>query len=114
MPLPLTLALLASIAVLTVSVLPGDSRAVRAVPERVQKAMHVAAYAVVAALWSWTLGLSEMEPPGRTALAVGLATGLGALIEYLQRYRPGRYGTWADVARNAVGAVIGAVAAWWI
>jgi VanZ family protein len=80
-------------------------------PERLQKAMHLFAYGVLAALWFWTLTGSPLGPLARGALAVALATALGALVELIQRYRPGRYGTWGDVILNATGAVLGAAAA---
>jgi VanZ family protein len=112
--LPLILVILGGALVLVASVLPGDSPAVRAVPERLQKAMHLLAYGVLAALWSWTLAGSPLGPLWRGALAAALATALGALVELIQRYRPGRYGTWGDVVLNATGAVLGTAAVGWL
>lgn len=40
-----------------------------------------------------------------------VATGFGALMEYLQKYRPGRTPSIADGLINACGAALGAVAA---
>jgi VanZ family protein len=114
MPLALTLALLTAGLILLVSVLPGDARIVRAVPRQLQKALHLLAYAALAALWSTALAPTGLGPLARGGVAAGLATALGALIEYVQRFRPGRYGTWADVALNAGGALLGAAAAGWV
>jgi VanZ family protein len=112
--LSLSLALLATAVVVGLSMLPGSAVIIRVVPKRVQKAMHVVAYAILAALWSGTFLFLGLEPLRRCALAAGLAGSMGALLEYIQRYRPGRYSSWSDVARNALGAVVGAAITWWI
>jgi len=112
--LSLILALLATAVICLLSVLPGSAPTIQAVPEGVQKAMHLVAYAVLAALWSSTLvplGLAALD---RSVLAWGLAVSIGGLLELVQRYRPGRYGSWSDVARNAAGATIGTAIIWWI
>ncbi len=72
----------------------------------VQKALHVAAYAVLAILWVWTL--EPIEPHVlKTALAFSASVGLGAALEWHQVRVPGRHGTMLDVVLNAVGAAVG-------
>jgi len=112
--LSLILALLTTAVVVLLSVLPGSAPIIQAVPEGVQKAMHLVAYAVLAALWSWTLVPLGQAPLDRSVLALGLAVSIGGLLELVQRYRPGRYGSWSDVIRNAAGAAVGTAITWWI
>lgn len=105
----LVLALMAAIALL--SLVPGSSTVVSRCPEAVQKLGHVAFYAALGAAWVPTLGGALPD----AAAAWLLATAFGAVMEGLQRCRPGRVGSWSDVLRNALGAaggVVLVVAAW--
>lgn len=72
----------------------------------VQKAMHVVCYALLTMLWMWTL-TSVASIRLRAALAVLLAVGLGAVLEWYQTQVPGRVGSALDVALNIVGAALG-------
>ena len=92
---------------------PGDSVYVwmlAATPTLLQKILHVFVYAFLTLLWAWTLaGLEWMFL--RLSSAVTLAVTFGALMEWLQTQVPGRFGTLYDVMLNAVGAMIGLLAA---
>lgn len=74
-----------------------------------QKAMHVATYAILAALWMWSLETIESRFV-RAAIALAATVGLGAVLEWCQTMVPGRFGTAADVFLNFIGAVVGLVA----
>jgi len=112
----ITLAFVAVIVVLSVT--PGKSQAgdsmfvwlVVHTPTPVQKAMHIACYAAIAALWVWTLEAVESNAL-RLSLALALAIGLGGVLEWYQTMVPGRFGTVVDVVLNAVGAAAGLVLA---
>ena len=72
----------------------------------VQKVMHVAIYATLAALWMWTLaGIGHLRI--RLALSLVLTLGLGIALEWFQTMIPGRYGTIIDVILNAIGTIVG-------
>ena len=110
--LPLALLLMALVAAL--SLMPGSSEPVRSSPRALQKAGHVALYAVVAALWVPVLRSGGMALASAAVAAWGLATGFGALMELGQRWCPGRVAAWTDVARNATGSALGVLAAAWL
>ena len=76
-------------------------------PRRIQKAMHVLLYSVLA----W-LCFAALEPLDVTLLLHGvlaftIAAGFGAFNERYQTRVPGRYGSLGDVLLNSVGAVLG-------
>ena len=75
-----------------------------------QKVLHVVTYALLGALWMWTLaGIGSA--PARIALSLLLALGLGIALEWYQTTVPGRFGTITDILLNAIGAVLGLVIA---
>ncbi len=75
-------------------------------PTVMQKLMHVAVYASLAFLLTWSL--ESIEPrPLRLAIALLLAISLGAGLEWYQTSVPGRFGTLLDVLLNAGGALLG-------
>ena len=76
----------------------------------IQKAMHVAVYAVLAMLWMWTLESVESRVI-RVVLTLVVCVGLGAMLEWHQTRIPGRFGTVADVVLNVVGVIAGLIAA---
>lgn len=79
-------------------------------PTPIQKLMHLLVYAALAALWVWTLRGGRRNR--RTfLLALALAFGEGALLEWAQVAIPGRFGTLVDVLINAAGAACGLLAA---
>ena len=79
-------------------------------PTLMQKLMHVAVYASLAFLLAWSL--ESIGPrPVRLAIALVLAIGLGAGLEWYQTSVPGRFGTLLDVLLNAGGAVLGLLVA---
>jgi len=76
----------------------------------IQKAMHVAAYAVLAILWMWTLaGVESIYV--RSALSLVLALSIGIALEWYQTTVPGRFGSISDVFLNAAGVLFGLIAA---
>ena len=72
----------------------------------IQKAMHVAVYALLAVLWMWTLASVESRV-ARIAVTLLVTVGLGAMLEWHQTRVPGRFGTVADVILNVIGAIAG-------
>ena len=76
----------------------------------IQKAMHVAVYALLAMLWMWTLDSIESRAI-RIVLTLIACVGLGAILEWHQTRVPGRFGTVADVVLNVIGAIAGLIAA---
>ena len=79
-------------------------------PAPLQKLMHGVAYATLTLLWMWTL--EKIDPvPLRMALAFTLSVGIGAVLEWYQTSVPGRFGTLTDAILNAVGSIVGLIAA---
>ena len=76
----------------------------------VQKLLHVVIYAVLAALWMWTLA-GIASTPARLALSLALTLALGVVLEWYQTTVPGRYGTITDILLNMLGTVLGLLAA---
>ena len=79
----------------------------------IQKAMHVAVYALLAVLWMWTLDSVESRAI-RVAVTLAVCVGLGAVLEWHQTQVPGRFGTVADVVLNVIGAILGLIAAFFL
>lgn len=73
-------------------------------PSTLQKSLHVVFYAGLACLWVWTI-----RAPAAIRLGAGfcIAVATGALLEWLQIYVPGRFGSLLDVIINTVGALVG-------
>jgi len=71
------------------------------IPPIVQKAGHVAAYAFLAAAWSWALASSAWGTPLRIFT---LCVFYGAANEVNQIFVPGRTASVLDVPIDAVGA----------
>ncbi len=100
--------------VVILSVTPGHGKSddsgfvwlVAVTPPTVQKILHLIVYAMLAALWAWTLAGIESRPL-RFALAFILTVGLGGILEWYQTQVPGRFGTLGDVLLNALGAAAG-------
>ena len=107
------IAVIVALSVLPGRAQPGDSAFVWLVsmtPAPLQKLMHGVAYAAVALLWMWTL--EKMNPmPLRMALTFTLSVGIGAVLEWYQTSVPGRFGTLSDAILNAVGSLVGLIAA---
>jgi glycopeptide antibiotics resistance protein len=75
-----------------------------------QKILHIVTYAILTALWMWTLaGVTSTQ--ARVALTLALAMGLGIALEWFQTTVPGRYGTITDILLNSLGVALGIVAA---
>ena len=70
-------------------------------PAAVQNLLHVPAYALLSWLWSRT--------GARTQVAVALSSGYAIFEEIYQTTVPGRYGSWTDLAFDAVGIASGIV-----
>ena len=105
----LAIALAALIAYL--SLVPGDSRAVRWMPPWLQNAGHVGCYAGLSFLCFLALAPAVHADLTRAATAFVIATGFGVLMEWLQGSSPGRHASLLDASRNAAGALIGVVTA---
>ena len=92
---------------------PGDSMfswIVINTAKPMQKAMHVAVYALRAMLWVRTLESVESRSI-RVVLALVACISLGAVLEWHQTRVPGRFGTVADVILNVIGTIVGLIAA---
>ncbi len=104
--------------VVVLSVTPGRYQAgdsvfvwlVANTPTPLQKIMHVAVYMALALLLMWALETVESRT-SRIAWTLVLTFSLGAVLEWYQTMVPGRFGTIVDVLLNAVGAIVGLVAA---
>ncbi len=100
------------------SAAPGRSQAgdsvfvwlIAATPSLLQKILHVCVYAALTILWAWSLE-SLQSNLARLILAMTLAVGFGALMEWHQTTVPGRFGTIFDVMLNAAGALAGLILA---
>jgi VanZ family protein len=78
-------------------------------PELVSIAGHFTVYAVLAmALW-WGLGIAEMPPGRRLALAFTGALLYGLSDEWHQSFVPGRDTSMFDIVVDAAGALCGLV-----
>jgi len=92
---------------------PGDSVFVWIVaktPTLIQKALHLCLYCMLTLLWAWTLEAIQSKLH-RLVIAVCIAVCFGAAMEWFQTRIPGRFGTIYDIGLNAVGALLGLVAA---
>jgi hypothetical protein len=92
---------------------PGDSVFIWLVaktPTLLQKALHICLYGVLTLLWVWALDAVQSRLY-RLVIAVTVAVLFGAALEWYQTRVPGRFGTLADVALNAAGALLGLCAA---
>ena len=107
--LVISLALSATIVVL--SLLHGSAWIVRTTPRPLQKLLHVAFYAALMA--SVLMAQSSFHgDPRFTPLLVGIgAIGLGAMLQWLQGFQPGRFARISDVALDTLGVIVG-VALW--
>jgi hypothetical protein len=79
------------------------------------KWVHAASYAAIAGLAVW--GRRARGAADGVAVLVGVVlvvAAFGASIEAVQLFVPGRTASGGDVLANAVGAVVGVVAALWI
>ncbi len=87
----------------------GADAAIDSTPMRqfINNMLHVPAYGVLAALWIIVLwGRLGCRAP---LAGAGLAAAYGGVLEVLQFWVPGRYGGWADVGLNCLGAVLAAL-----
>ena len=75
-----------------------------------QKILHVVTYAVLGALWMWTLA-GVASRPASIALSLSLAFIIGIALEWYQTTVPGRYGSVTDILLNSLGAALGIVIA---
>lgn len=79
-------------------------------PTLIQKILHVCFYGVLALLLAWTLDDIHSKTY-RFLIVLVIAVGFGAVMEWCQTKVPGRYATLYDVGLDAVGAVLGLLAA---
>lgn len=71
------------------------------------KVLHAAAFIVGAVVWIRTIGLSRrFSFWGAAAAGSGAALMLGAAIEYLQSFVPGRMADVRDLASDVVGILL--------
>lgn len=104
--IPLVITVVLSVAYVYLGVQPRAPKLLRRVPDVVA---HAGAYAVLGC--SATL-VGRMLALARPAIwGAAYATAHGALLEGLQELAPRRRAQWRDVLADAVGAVVGAVAA---
>lgn len=79
-------------------------------PKLLQKTMHLLVYASMTCLLAWSLeGVTRIWL--RLAIAFLLAVSIGVALEWFQTRVPGRFGTLFDIILNAIGAIIGLIAA---
>jgi VanZ family protein len=107
------------VAIYILSSIPGYARPddwklvwlVAKTPPLVQKTMHLVLYAGLSWLVFWALESLSLRLGYRVVAAFVIAVGFGAFNEWRQIQMPGRYGTFLDVALNAVGAAVGLLVA---
>jgi VanZ family protein len=75
------------------------------------KLIHAGVYALLGALVRVALAGTRLRPRSALLLTAALATLYGASDEIHQRYVPNREATFADLAADAIGALVGAAAA---
>jgi VanZ family protein len=71
------------------------------------KKLHFAAYAALTASLAYATVQSNLTPRTRILTVLALAAGYGIAIELLQLPLPDRYFSLADLAANALGALLG-------
>ena len=114
--LAVTLILTAAIGVLSLTPdreYPGTSAFVWVVhltPSLVQKTLHVLLYAALSVAWFSTLRSIE-SLKARYPVAFVVSVGYGTLLEWLQTFVPGRFGSLNDVLLDTIGALLGLVVA---
>jgi VanZ family protein len=104
--------------IIVLSVTPGHSQtgdsgfvwSVATTPTAIQKLMHVITYALLAGLLMWSLE-SVNQVAVRVGLVLLITVCLGVALEWYQTLVPGRFGTFADTVLNAIGSVVGIIAA---
>jgi VanZ family protein len=72
--------------------------------------LHVACYAILAALFFWALAAVKSQLL-RVLLVFVVVVSLGMILEFLQTRIPGRFGTLLDVLLNIFGTLIGIASA---
>ncbi len=108
--LPILFAAVA-VTIAVLSLLPDDARVMTLMSSRTHRAGHLLAYAVLT--FTATLAL----PPGfdaalvRALVAFLVASAFGIVMEFLQKFRPGRAPSRRDALVNAAGAALGSVLA---
>jgi hypothetical protein len=99
------------VAILAASLVPGGGGGGGAIgPVGVDKLLHVAGYAVLAATTLWAVRIRTAQAFLAVVAAVTL---FGGVVELLQGPIPGRHVSVLDLVADAVGAVVGA-AGWWL
>jgi VanZ family protein len=86
---------------------PGLYALVYWVSPSLQNALHVPAYAVLAAAWYWALGIWLRASGARALAAATVASVYGVFDEWHQSFVPGRYASLMDIALNVTGVVLG-------
>lgn len=103
----LSLAIATAVVIAIGSLWRGDSPALAWVPHWMPPVWHFCVYCLLAFLC--VRALETLVTPAALRAAAGflLATGFGALLEYLQRFRIARFARLSDVLINAAGAALG-------
>lgn len=102
------LAVLASLAIAILLLIPLPAPVEGFGPPESDKAMHVLLFGVLAVLWAWALRAATLRRLTAVAAAVAL---YGGALELLQTLTPYRSCDWRDFAADAAGALL-AVGAW--
>lgn len=75
---------------------------------------HLTVYAVLAVLFWWALGISQLTASRRAIIAVGLATLYGFVDEWHQSFVPGRTPDGFDIVTDLVGATLAMLVVTWL
>ena len=79
---------------------------VQLTPKSAQKLLHVCLYAFLT--FALSLNFRRVNSmPARFLLPVAVALGFGVLMEFLQTFVPGRFGSLTDVLLDGVGCLLG-------
>ena len=79
-------------------------------PSLVQKILHVLLYGALSTAWFSNLR-SIASLKARYFAAFAVSVGYGMLLEWLQTFVPGRFGSLTDVLLNTIGALLGLIVA---
>ena len=100
-----------AIAIAFLSLSRSDARAISVLSPRLHRVGHFSCYVLLAFLC--VVALAPVLPVALPRMLAGfaIATAFGVVMEYLQRFRPGRQPSCRDALTNAAGAALGALLA---
>lgn len=105
------ISLVLAITISVLSLLHGSTWIVRVTPSPIQKVLHVGFYAALVGCLLMAQSSLDVHPWFGVPLVGFGALALGATLQRLQAYRPGRFARVTDFMRDGTGVILG-VAVW--